>query len=139
MKKIYLFVLILISFTIKSYGQTYSFSKLVKMATVQTSHGDEQRIIGTFQGPYRFVFETPSGPAVKRLFTPLLPGQRNGPGLPWYGLLQDYGYIEKNGLLMKKQLYFSTDNQENEMVLIAEDYSLIVIFKSDRTIYEYQR
>jgi hypothetical protein len=139
MKKICLFLFVLFSFTINSFGQTYSFSKLVKKATVQTSNGNEQRIIGTYQGPYRFVFETPSDPSIKRLFTLLSPGQSNGPGLPWYGLLKEMGYIEKDGLLMKKYLYANTGARENEMVIIAEDYSLIVIFKNDDTIFEYYR
>ena len=74
-----------------------------------------------------------------RLFTLLGPGQNDSPGLPWYGLLKEMGYIEKNGTLMKKYLYDNTGSRENEMVNIAEDYSLIVIFKSDDTINEYYR
>ena len=35
--------------------------------------------------------------------------------------------------------FFNTGSRENEMVIIAEDYSLIVIFKSDDTINEYYR
>ena len=54
-----------------SFGQTYSFSKLVKKATVETSSGNQERIIGTYQGPYRFVFETPNDTQIKKLFASL--------------------------------------------------------------------
>ncbi len=136
MKAKFLF-LILTFFTTYSFGQTYSFSKLVKKATVETSSGNQERIIGTYQGPYRFVFETPNDPQIKKLFTLLNPGQNNAPGLPWYGLLKEMGYVEKDGKLLKKNLYFDTQNSEQVLVLIADDYSLIVIFKSDDTIWEY--
>lgn len=136
MKAKFLF-LILTFLTTYSFGQTYSFSKLVKKATVETSSGNQERIIGTYQGPYRFVFETPNDPQIKKLFTLLNPGQSNAPGLPWYGLLKEMGYVEKDGKLLKKNLYFDTQNNEQVLVLIADDYSLIVIFKSDDTIWEY--
>ena len=136
MKAKFLF-LILTFLTTYSFGQTYSFSKLVKKATVETSSGNQERTIGTYQGPYRFVFETPNDPQVKKLFTLLNPGQNNAPGLPWYGFLKEMGYVEKNGKLLKKNLYFDTQNSEQVLVLIADDYSLIVIFKSDDTIWEY--
>lgn len=64
MKAKFLF-LILTFLTTYSFGQTYSFSKLVKKATVETSSGNQERIIGTYQGPYRFVFETPNDPQIK--------------------------------------------------------------------------
>jgi hypothetical protein len=136
MKAKFLF-LILTFLTTYSFGQTYSFSKLVKKATVETSSGNQERIIGTYQGPYRFVFETPNDPQIKKLFTLLNPGQNNAPGLPWYGLLKEMGYVEKDGKLLKKNLYLDTQNSEQVLVLIADDYSLIVIFKSDDTIWEY--
>ncbi len=129
--------LVLIIITSYSYGQTYSFSKLIKKATVQTSSGSQQRVIGTYQGPYQFIFETPSDPQIKRLFTLLNPGQVNAPGLSWYGLLKEQGYIEKDGKLLKKNLYSDTGNNEQVMVLIADDYSIIVILKSDDTIWEF--
>lgn len=136
MKAKFLF-LILTFLTTYSFGQTYSFSKLVKKATVETSSGNQERILGTYQGTYRFVFETPNDPQVKKLFTLLNPGQNNAPGLPWYGLLKEMGYVEKDGNLLKKNLYLDTQNSEQVLVLIADDYSLIVIFKSDDTIWEY--
>lgn len=136
MKAKFLF-LILTFLTTYSFGQTYSFSKLVKKATVETSSGNQERIIGTYQGPYRFVFETPNDPQIKKLFTLLNPGQSNAPGLPWYGLLKEMNYVEKDGKLLKKNLYLDTQNNEQVLVLIADDYSLIVIFKSDDTIWEY--
>lgn len=111
----------------------------MKKANVQTTSGYEQRIIGTYQGPYRFIFETPNDPQIKKLFTLLNPGQSNGPGLPWYGHIKDEGYLEKDGKLFKKSFYFDTDNEERVMVLIADDFSMIVIFKSDDTIWEYIR
>jgi hypothetical protein len=131
--------LILTFLTTYSFGQTYSFSKLVKKATVETTSGNQERIIGTYQGPYRFVFETPNDPQIKKLFTLLNPGQNNAPGLPWYGLLKEMAYVEKDGKLLKKNLYFDTQNSEQVLVLIADDYSLIVISKSDDTIWEYIR
>ena len=119
------------------FGQTYSFSKLVKKASVQTSSGNESRVIGTYQGPFRFVFETPNDPQIKRLFTLLNPGEVDGPGMPFYGLLKEMGYVEKNGKLLKKYLYSDTESNENVLVLIADDYSLIVIFRKDNTILEF--
>lgn len=132
-------ILVLTILTTLSFGQTYTYSKLVKKANVQTTSGYEQRIIGTYQGPYRFIFETPNDPQIKKLFTLLNPGQSNGPGLPWYGHIKDEGYLEKDGKLFKKSFYFDTDNEERVMVLIADDFSMIVIFKSDDTIWEYIR
>ncbi len=137
MKHIFLFLLLFIGFSAFSFGQTYTFSKLVKKATVQTSSGDQQRTIGTYQGPYKFVFESPNDPQIKRLFTLLNPGQANGPGLPWYGLLKEMGYVEKDGKLLKKYLYLDTDKNEQVMILIADDYSQIVLFRSDDTIWEF--
>ena len=120
-----------------SFAQTFTFSKLVKRASVQTSSGYQQRIIGTYDGPYKFVFESPNDPQIKRLFTLLNPGQYNEAGLPWYGLLKEMGYIEKGGILLKKYLYAYTGNSEKVTVLIAENYSLIVLIKNDDTIEEY--
>lgn len=120
-----------------AYSQTYSFSKLVKKANVETSTGTQERVLSSTQGPFRIIFETPNDPQIKRLFTILKPGQSNAPGLPWFGHLKDTGYGEKNGTVFKKSLYFDTENDENVLVLIAEDYSMLVIFKADDTIWEY--
>ncbi|MDP3444760.1 MAG: hypothetical protein Q8T08_18030 [Ignavibacteria bacterium] len=139
MKTKLLFLLSLIFFSTVSYSQTYYFSKLVKKANVQTSTGNEQRTIGTTQGSFRIVFETPNDPQIKKLFTVLNPGQANGPGLPWFGLLKDMGFVEKDSKLLKKSLYHDTENDENVLVLIADDYSQIVIFKSDDTVWEYMK
>jgi len=134
------FLIVILSFvTTFSFGQTYSFSKLVKKATVQTSTGNQERVIGTYQGPYNFLFESPNDPQIKRLFTILNPGQENAPGLPYYGLLKEMGYVEKAGKLLKKHLYFDTESNDQVMVLIADDYSLIVIFKKDDTTWEYTK
>jgi hypothetical protein len=138
MKKL-LFLLAVICLATVTYSQTYSFSKLVKKASVQTSSGYEERIIGTTQGSFSIVFETPNDPQIKKLFTVLNPGQSNAPGLPWFGLLKDMGYVEKDNKLLKKSLYYDTENDKNVLVLIADDYSQIVIFKSDDTIWEYLR
>ena len=132
------FLILILSFvTTFSFGQTYSFSKLVKNATVQTSTGNQERVIGTYQGPYNFLFESPNDPQIKRLFTILNPGQENAAGLPYYGLLKEMGYVEKAGKLLKKYLYLDTESNDQVMVLIADDYSLIVIFKKDDTTWEY--
>lgn len=104
---------------------------------MQTSTGNQQRTIGTYQGPYKFIFESPNDPQIKRLFTLLNPGQANGPGLPWYGLSKEMGYVEKDGKLLKKYLYFDTDKKEQVLVMIADDYSQIVIFRNDDTIWEF--
>ena len=135
--KTLLFLLAVICFATVSYSQTYSYSKLVKKASVQTSSGYEERIIGTTQGSFRIVFETPNDSQIKKLFTILNPGQANAPGLPWFGLLKDMGYVEKDNKLLKKSLYYDTENNEKVLVLIADDYSQVVIFKSDDTIWEY--
>jgi hypothetical protein len=76
---------------------------------------------------------------VKRLFTILQPGQSNGPGLPWYAQISEGGYLEKDGKLYKKYSFFDTEREERVPVLIAEDYSVIVIFRTDDTIWEYIR
>lgn len=139
MKKLsFIFVFIFVLHT-KILGQTYTFSKLVIKANVETNSGNVLKTIASYQGPYSFIFETPNDPRVKRLFTILEPGQKNGPGLPFYGLIEDKGYVEKNGLLMKKSLYANTATGEYEMVMISEDFSLVVIFKKDNTISEFQR
>jgi len=135
--KVKFLLLILTFLTNYSFGQTYSFSKLVKKVTVETTTGKQQRIIGTYAGPYKFLFETPDDPQVKRVFTLLVPGQDNSPGLPYYALLKEMGYLEKDGKLLKKNLYYYTGSDDKVMVLIAEDYSLIVLLKSDDTIWEY--
>ena len=133
--------ILLLSILISSvvFSQTYSFSKLVKKANVQTASGNQLRIISTTEGPYRFIFETPSDPQMKRLFTLLVPGQNNAPGLPWFGLLKEMGYAEKDGKLLKKYLYFDTENDARVLVMIADDYSLMVIFKNDETIWEFTK
>lgn len=137
MKHLVLLAILFMGFSVISFGQTYSFSKLVKKATVETSSGNQQRIIGTYQGPYKFVFESPNDPQIKRLFTLLNPGQANGPGLPWYGLLKEMGYVEKDDKLLKKYLYLDTDKNEQVLVLIADDYSQIILFRKDDTIWEF--
>jgi hypothetical protein len=139
MKKIVILFIFILFFPKNIFCQTYTFSVLSEKVNVETSKGSELRTIANYQGPYSFVFETPSNQKTKRLFTILNPGQRNGPGIPFYGLIEDKGYIEKNGLLMKKSLYANTASGEYEMVLISEDYSLIVIFKKDNTVSEYYR
>jgi hypothetical protein len=118
-------------------AQTYSYAKLTKKANVETSTGKNIKTIGTYSGPYTFIFETPTDPSMERLFTLLKPGQSNGPGLPFYGQLQDLGYIEKNEILFKKYLYYDTESKNDVLVLIAENYSSIVIFKSNHEILEF--
>jgi hypothetical protein len=132
-------LLVLVLLTTISYSQTYSFSKLLVKANIETVNGNEQRIIETKQGPFKFVFETPSDPSIKKLFTILNPGMTNRAGLPWFGLIEDTGYLEKNNILFKKSIYYDTKNDEKLLVLIANDKSIIVIFNSDNTIYEYIR
>lgn len=136
MKALYLFTFFLI--TNISFSQvTYNYYKKSVKAKVQTENGIEYRLINTYQGPYKFVFETPNDPQIKKLFTLLNPGQQNGPGLPWYGLLKDIGYIEKNGVLFKKSIYYSTADDEQIVVLISNDYFRIIIFNNDDTIWEF--
>jgi hypothetical protein len=121
------------------FAQTYSFSRLIRKANVQTVSGSKYRTLGTTEGNFRFVFETPRDRSVKRLFTILQPGQANGPGLPWYAQISESGYLEKDGKLYKKYSFFDTEREERVPVLIAEDYSVIVIFRTDDTIWEYVR
>jgi hypothetical protein len=134
--RLFILLIFLLSAAI-SYSQTYTFSKLVKKASVETSSGTQERILSTTQGPFRIIFETPNDPQMKRLFTVLKPGQSNAPGLPWFGHIKDTGYGEKGSTVFKKSLYYDTENDENILVLIAEDYSMLVIFKADDTIWEY--
>lgn len=122
-----------------SFAQTYSFSKLIKKASVQTSTGTQYKVIATLDGPYRFVFETPNDPQIKRLFTLLKPGQQNEPGLPWFGQIKEQGFIEIKNTLFRKSIYYDTENREQVVVLIAEDYSQIIIFKNDDTVWEFTR
>lgn len=137
MKNIVTFLVLLSFVSITSYSQTYTFSKLIKKASIETSSGTEERILSTSQGPFRIIFETPNDPQIKKLFTILKPGQSNSPGLPWFGHIKDTGYGEKGNKVFKKSLYYDTENDENVLVLTAEDYSMIVIFKADDTIWEY--
>jgi hypothetical protein len=132
-------VIFFLQFTLAAIGQTYTYNKLIKKATVQTSSGNEIRIIGTYQGPYKFIFETPNDHQIKKLFTLLSPDQSNRPGLPWYGLLKEMGYVEKDGLIYKKYLYsYTGGNGEQVLVMYPDNYSAIIIFKSDDTIWEYR-
>jgi len=131
-------ILVLSAFIINCINaQTYSYSKLIKKANIETSTGKSFRTLGAYSGPYKFIFETPTDHSIKRLFTLLYPGQSNGPGMPYYGQLQDLGYIEKNEVLYKKYLYYDTDTKSDVLVLIADDYSSIVIFKSNHEVLEF--
>ena len=47
------------------------------------------------------------------------------------------GYIEKDDKLLKKNLFLDSQNNEQVMVLIADDYSMIVIFKRVDTTWEF--
>jgi hypothetical protein len=134
-KNLIIYFLFLISSV--TFGQTYSYNLKTVKALVQTSNGNDYRTLNAYQGPYSFVFETPNDPQIKRLFTLLYPGQNIAPGQPWYGLLQDSGYIEKNGVIYKKSIYYYTKTNEKVMVMIANDYSQIIIFNSDDTIWEF--
>ncbi len=139
MKKTAILFVFILFFYVNIFGQTYTFSKLSKKAYVETSKGTELRTIESYQGPFSFVFESLNDPRTKRIFTIINPGEKNTLILPYYGLIEDKGYIEKNGILMKKSLYANTSTSEFEMVLISEDYSMIVIFKNDNTVSEYSR
>ena len=130
-------IILLFLFSTICFGQTYSYAKKTVKASVETVNGNEYRTLNVYKGPYRFVFETPNDPQIKKLFTLLMPGQDNGPGLPWYGLLKDSGFIEKNGVLYKKSMYYYTGNDEQVMVLISNDYNSIIIFNHDDTIWEF--
>lgn len=136
MKSNLLFTLVVLFATI-SYSQTYTFSKLKVLANVETTNGNVQRVIDTKQGTFKFKFETPSDPTIKKLFTILNPGMTYNPN--YYVLLEDSGYIESNNVLFQKSMYYSTENDNNVPVLFAKDKSIIVIFKSDNTINEYKR
>lgn len=118
-----------------SFGQTYSYSLKTVKANVQTSNGNEYRVLNRYSGPYRFVFETPRNE--KKLFTLLRPDENIAPGQPWYSLLKDMGYIEKDNILYKKSIYYYTGDDEQVMVLISNDYNKIIIFNKDDTIWEF--
>lgn len=137
MKSKLFFITLLICSSTLSFSQMRSFSKLVKRANVETSSGNQHRIISTTQGLYRIFFEGSKDSRFKPVFTLLSPGQNNGPGLPRFALLEERGYIEIEGQLLKKCLYSDTGDDAIVQVLIADDYSLVVIFKKDDTILEY--
>lgn len=137
MKAKLLTIYFLFLITAVAFGQTYSYNLKTVKALVQTSNGNEYRTLNTYQGPYRFAFEAPNDPQIKKLFTLLLPGQNIAPGQSWYGLLQDSGYIEKDGVIYKKSIYYFTKNNERVMVMISNDYSRIIIFNNDDTIWEF--
>lgn len=118
-----------------SFGQTYSFSRKTVKVSVQTAKGNEYRTINTYQGPYKFVFETPRNE--NKLFTLLKPNESLSPGQPWYGFLKDAGYIEKEGILFKKSIYYFTESKEQVMLLISTDYSRIIIFNQDDSLWEF--
>ena len=138
MKSIILFLAFLIN-TNFSFSQTYLFNNLVKKAIVKTANGETQKVIGTYSGPYSFIFETPTDPSIKRLFTILNPGQINGPGIPWYGHIKDLGFVETEGITFQKSIYFDTNSSSDVLVFIALDYSKVIIFRNDQTIWEYSK
>lgn len=129
-----IFILLILISSI-SYGQTYSYSKKTVKAKVQTATGNDYRVLDIYAGPYQFVFEKPDNES--KLFTLLRPNEQLAPGQPWYSLLKDMGYIEKDGILYKKSLYYYTGTDEQVMVLISNDYNRIIIFNTDDTIWEF--
>lgn len=137
MKTRLFFFIPLMLLVLVSYSQTYKFSKLVKKANVQTSTGNEFKVISTAEGPFQIVFKPQTDLQNRMSFRILNPGQTQETGAPWFGQLRDIGYVEKDSTLFKKCLYFEEETMQSILVLIAEDYSKIVIFKSDRSIWEY--
>jgi len=134
--KMKLLLLSLLFFSITSFSQNYSFSKLVIRANVETSSGNEQRVIETKQGTFKFKFEK-SGVNNKTLFTILNPGMNYNPD--YYNLIEEKGYVEKNNILFERGFYYSTEYETGVIVLIAKDKSIIVIFKPNNIVEEYLR
>jgi hypothetical protein len=121
------------------YSQTYSFSKLTKKAKVQTASGYEEAIIETVNRTFKIAFEEPISQGTYKLFTLLQPGDYLRPGQDFYGLLQEQGYLKKGSKLFRKFLYSDTEREENVLVLIAEDYSMVVFFRKNDIVEEYTR
>lgn len=136
MKKI-LFIVAIFAINILT-AQTYSFSKLTKKVIVQTSSGKQQRVVGTNTGNYNFVFENMNS-SKDRLFTLLSPGQINGPGLPWYNVLYDNGYLDFKGKTAKVSVYYYTETQEKLTIMFTDDFSDAVFLWSDGRIWEFSR
>lgn len=136
MKSIFLSLLLFVTFV--SIGQTYSFSKKIVKASVQTDNGREFKIIDTYEGPHEFIFETPNDPEIKKIFTLLKPEQTNEQGLPIYALMRELGYTDgKSGVIYKKSIYLFTEIDKEVMVLTTNDNSSIVIFFPNETVWEF--
>ena len=116
------------------FGQTYSFSKLTK----KDISGSQERIEGSYSGPYQFVFENINSSRDK-LFTLLAPGQNNAPGLPWFGILTDEGYIDFKGKSSINSIYYYTKTNEKVRVIQANDFSFIAIIWSNGKVWEYSK
>ncbi len=133
MKIKYLTIILFFSLIQSLQSQTYYFQSHVEKVNLDNG---SLRVLNSYSGQYRFEFEKPSDPQIKKLFTIYNPGQ--GYNSNWFGLLSDEGFLEKNNKIYKKSIYFDTENSSNVMVLIANDNSGIIIFKSDGTIHEYK-
>lgn len=132
--KIKLLLLPFLFISISSFSQTYSFSKLVIRANVETSSGSEQRIIEKKQGTFKFEFEK-SNTDGKTLFTILNPGMDYNPN--YYALIEEKGYIENNNKIFERGFYYSTEHEKGVIVLVAKDKTTIVIFKPNNIVEEY--
>lgn len=139
MKKYFLILFAALITCFTAFSQTYRYSTKTIKALVQTSNGNQQRIIGKYSGPYIFKFENPNDYQIKRIFTLMSPGQYDELTAPWYGLLKEMGYVEKEGVTFKKYLYTDTESGENVLVLLPDDYSMIVIFRKDDTVWEFNK
>ena len=132
--KMKLLLLPLLFISMASFSQTYSFSKLVIRASVETSSGSEQRIIDTKRGTFKFNFEK-SNTDGKTLFTVIEPGMDYNPD--YYALVEKKGYVENNNTLFERDFYYSTEHEKGVIVLVAKDKSIIVIFKPNNIVEKY--
>ena len=137
MKKLLLLLFLVSNF---AFSQSYYFSKLTKSIYVQTSEGERQRVLGTYNGPYCFKFEnvSSSSPSNPKLFTLLEPGESDRPGLDYYTLTYKKGYIDLNGETASLERYYYTGDGQVVTVAITTNFSVAIILKGNE-IWEFTK
>lgn len=124
---------------LKGIAQTYYYSNKEESIIYTTSTGESStKTINRETGSFRFVFETSNLDGRSfQLFTIYENGQTYNPG--WYGELEKKGNIEFDNKIFSKTLYSYTGDRSKAFVLIALDYSRVVIFSADGRLYDYRR
>ena len=139
MKKLTLFLIFVANY---GYSQikTYTFNNLTTSVFADNSYGEsEKTIISEERGRFKFEFEYPNDGKTKDIFTIIGPDDNPNDYLPWFGHLKDLGYKKGKGKVYKEMLYFYTKANDSANVLIAMDFSQIIIFHKDGLILDYSR